>query len=137
LTAIGGWLRRYKLDELPQLINVILGDMSLVGPRPKVSGHESILMKYRPGITGAATLAFRREEELLQHVPIKELESFYSANIRPVKHNLDSEYMARATFSSDLTMLLQTVKACLTPRTQKIAIVKPKEHRPLLNEGTD
>jgi lipopolysaccharide/colanic/teichoic acid biosynthesis glycosyltransferase len=115
LTAVGGWLRKYKLDELPQIINVLLGDMSLVGPRPKMPGHESIWMKYRPGITGTATLRFRREEEMLQGIPQDELEFFYSSRVKPVKHKLDSEYMAKSTFSSDIAILVRTVIGCLLP----------------------
>lgn len=121
LTAVGARLRKYKLDELPQLFNVLRGDMSLVGPRPKLPGHESMYMSFRPGITGAATLAFRREEEMLHHIPLHELERFYSANIRPVKHQIDSEYMARATFGSDLLVLVQTVTSCLHPIRMQLA----------------
>jgi lipopolysaccharide/colanic/teichoic acid biosynthesis glycosyltransferase len=117
LTAVGIWLRKYKLDELPQLFNILLGDMSLVGPRPKLPGHESIYMPYRPGVTGAATLAFRSEEEMLQHVPLEELESYYNANIKQVKHVTDSEYMGCATLLSDLRVLLCTVILCLPSRS--------------------
>lgn len=112
VTPLGAALRRYKLDELPQFFNVLKGDMSLVGPRPKLPGHESMYMPFLPGITSAATLAFRREEEMLRHVPDHEIEHFYAANIKPVKHKLDSEYMEQATISSDLQMLLRTATAC-------------------------
>jgi lipopolysaccharide/colanic/teichoic acid biosynthesis glycosyltransferase len=134
LTVVGAWLRKYKLDELPQLFNVILGDMSLVGPRPKLPGHESIYMPYRPGITGAATLAFRYEEEMMQDIPLRDLEGFYSARIKPVKHELDSEYMAHATFSSDLLMLVRTAIACLLPRRLEDPLSLSKEYRPIPGE---
>jgi lipopolysaccharide/colanic/teichoic acid biosynthesis glycosyltransferase len=112
LTAMGAALRRYKLDELPQFYNVLIGDMSLVGPRPKLPGHESMYMPFLPGITSAATLAFRREEEMLRDVPDQEIEYYYATRIRPVKHRLDSEYMEQSTISSDMQMLLRTVTAC-------------------------
>ena len=75
ITRSGAWMRRWKIDELPQLLNVIRGDMSLVGPRPDVpgfadllSGADRIVLSVRPGITGPATLAFRHEEWLLTTV---------------------------------------------------------------------
>lgn len=65
ITSVGSFLRRYKLDQLPQLWNVLRGDMSIVGPGPKLAHHEGLFISAGPGITGAATLAFRNEEALL------------------------------------------------------------------------
>jgi lipopolysaccharide/colanic/teichoic acid biosynthesis glycosyltransferase len=70
-------------------------------------------MPFRPGITGAATLAFRREEEILSAVHPSQLEHFYSRQIMPLKARLDLDYMGSATFSSDLRMLTATLLACL------------------------
>ncbi len=113
ITAVGAFLRRYKLDELPQFWNVLRGDMGLVGPRPKLPHHEALHMTSRPGITGVATLAFSREEEFLSAIPDHELEAFYEVFVKPAKARLDLEYMRTATFSSDLNVLWRTVCSCL------------------------
>lgn len=107
-TLVGPFLRRWKLDELPQLLNVLLGDMSLVGPRPKLPEHQIGELLCRPGITGAATIAFAREETILADLSGHSLRDYYRDVILPVKHKLDMEYMAKATFASDLRLLLNT-----------------------------
>lgn len=109
LTAVGRLFRRLKLDELPQLINVIRGDMSLVGARPKVLHHQIRVLRYRPGITGAASLAFRKEEELLHGIPEHALDEYQVHVLMPLKQELDDQYMQHATFLSDLSVLFKTV----------------------------
>lgn len=109
ITPIGNLLRRFKLDELPQLYNVLRGDMSLVGPRPKLPDHEHTQMTCRPGVTGAATLAFRDEQHVLCEVPTERLEAFYREHVVPLKIKLDAEYMRKATLFSDLNVLFATV----------------------------
>jgi lipopolysaccharide/colanic/teichoic acid biosynthesis glycosyltransferase len=113
ITPVGALLRRYKLDELPQFWNVFRGDMSLVGPRPKLPHHEALHMSCRPGITGVATLAFRKEEEFLSEIPEDQLEIFYETFVKPAKAQLDLEYMRTATLASDLRVLWRTASACL------------------------
>lgn len=108
-TLVGSFLRRWKLDELPQLLNVLWGDMSLVGPRPKLPEHTLHELPCRPGITGAATIAFAREAAVLCHVPDEHLESYYHTVVLPAKRHLDAEYMARATFLSDFNLLINSV----------------------------
>jgi lipopolysaccharide/colanic/teichoic acid biosynthesis glycosyltransferase len=109
ITAVGRILRRLKLDELPQFINVLRGDMSLVGPRPRIAEQQTGgPFPCRPGITGPATLAFAREDLLLAQVPPHLLLQFYRENLSPAKQQLDSAYMARATIVSDLRLLLLT-----------------------------
>jgi lipopolysaccharide/colanic/teichoic acid biosynthesis glycosyltransferase len=108
-TPVGPFLRRWKLDELPQLWNVLKGDMSLVGARPKLPQHQIGKLRCRPGITGAATIAFAREENYLARLPKHNLDEYYHERILPAKHRIDVEYMSRATFFSDLRLLFDTV----------------------------
>ncbi len=108
-TSIGPFLRRWKLDELPQIFNVLLGHMSLVGPRPKMPEHVKVDLPCRPGITGAATIAFAREETILDRVPKHSLDAYYHRVVLPTKRKLDAEYMARATFLSDLRLIVDSV----------------------------
>lgn len=108
-TPVGAFLRRWKLDELPQIINILRGDMSLVGPRPKLLKHQPSCLKCRPGITGRATVAFAREEIALSKVPSSHLDAYYHGVILPFKQMLDDEYMAQATFASDLKLILKSI----------------------------
>jgi lipopolysaccharide/colanic/teichoic acid biosynthesis glycosyltransferase len=121
ITPVGALLRRYKLDELPQFWNVLRGDMSLVGPRPKLPHHEALRMACRPGITGVATLAFRKEEEFLSEIPENQLEAFYETFVKPAKAQLDLEYMRTATCASDLKILWRTASSCLFSNENALA----------------
>jgi lipopolysaccharide/colanic/teichoic acid biosynthesis glycosyltransferase len=114
VTWLGKWLRMLKLDELPQFYNVLRGDMSIVGPRPKLPQFaDELNLAYRPGITGAASLAFRREEEILASVPADQIETFYHERIKPLKAVIDARYAAQATFRSDLQIICSTLCASL------------------------
>jgi len=115
---VGRFLRRWKLDELPQFFNVLQGDMSLVGPRPdlpvyisSLKGAQRQILLLKPGITGAATLQFSDEEKVLATVPPEQLESFYISQVLPEKVRLDLQYASRASLASDLKVLLQTAQA--------------------------
>jgi lipopolysaccharide/colanic/teichoic acid biosynthesis glycosyltransferase len=108
-TPVGSFLRRRKIDELPQLLNVLAGHMSLVGPRPKMREHVISRLASRPGITGAATIAFALEEAVLDRVPKHRLESYYHKVVLPSKRQLDAEYMAHATFFSDFKLIVNSV----------------------------
>jgi lipopolysaccharide/colanic/teichoic acid biosynthesis glycosyltransferase len=114
VTPVGRFLRKTKLDELPQLFNVLKGDMSFVGPRPDVP---EITAKYtpemrkiftvRPGITSVATLHFRHEEEILARVA--EPDRFYEEVVVPLKVELAMEHVNKNSFWFDLSILCQTV----------------------------
>lgn len=114
VTRVGSVLRKFKLDELPQFLNVLKGEMSLVGPRPKLPHHEGLRMPFRPGVTGAATLAFRFEEEMLKSVPPDELDRFYDLVVKPKKAMIDWEYMQTATVGTDLAVIWKTARACIS-----------------------
>ena len=109
MTSIGALLRRLKLDELPQLINVARGDMSFVGPRPKIPQHECLSMLCRPGITGAATIVFSDEENLLADIPVEIVEYYVTSVLNPEKCRLDSHYIETARFWTDMRIMMRTV----------------------------
>ena len=112
ITRIGRTLRRLKLDELPQMMNVLKGDMSLVGPRPKIPEHQVATFSCRPGITSPATLAFACEENYFARIPKDLLADYYRFAVLPLKQRLDADYMARATLLSDLVVLFKTATCC-------------------------
>ena len=128
VTSVGRILRKLKLDELPQFYNILRGDMSLIGPRPKLPRYAALLnMPYRPGISGAATIAFRHEEEILGKIPALDLDLFYKEHIKPAKARMDVCYMCKATPSTDMRMLAGTFMSCIkrARSPSKCADVKP------------
>lgn len=119
ITRCGRVLRRYKLDELPQLFNVIAGDMSLVGPRPEVPkfvaeyppGVREIILSVRPGITDLATLEFRDEEQLL--AAAADPQAVYRLEVLPKKLALYEKYIRERSLLGDLRLILRTLGAVL------------------------
>ena len=116
ITRVGLRLRKYKLDELPQLFNVIAGEMSLVGPRPEVEryvsrydDHQRTVLNLVPGITDPASLEYRNEEEVLASVP--DPEAHYVSVVMPRKIEMNLEYARTATFWSDLRVVARTLRA--------------------------
>jgi lipopolysaccharide/colanic/teichoic acid biosynthesis glycosyltransferase len=113
ITQVGRVLRGSKLDELPQLVNVLRGEMSLVGPRPEDPRYVALydflqraVLTTRPGITSPASVHFRREEELLTG---KEWEQRYVERILPAKLAIDLDYLRRRTVWSDLGVIVATL----------------------------
>lgn len=118
ITNVGRILRRMKIDELPQLINVLKGDMSLVGPRPEDPRYVALytpeqreVLSVRPGITSAASLAYRHEEQLLSG---EDWETFYREQVLPDKLTIDLNYLNQRTVFSDFVLILRTIAAVFT-----------------------
>ena len=114
ITPFGAVLRKYKLDELPELWNVLKGDMSLVGPRPDVPGYVDCLtgedrevLKLKPGITGPASLKYRNEEELLAKV--ENPQKYNDEVIFPDKVRINLNYLHRWSFWLDMKIIIYTV----------------------------
>jgi lipopolysaccharide/colanic/teichoic acid biosynthesis glycosyltransferase len=113
ITRVGRFLRKYKLDELPQLFNVLKGEMQLVGPRPEFERYVclfradySVLLQDRPGITDPASISYRNEEKVFNAEPIEEQ---YVSQILPDKLRISLEYQQRRNLLSDVWILLQTL----------------------------
>ena len=117
ITSLGAFLRKYKIDELPELWNVLIGDMSFVGPRPDVPGYADKLqgenrriLELKPGITGPATLKYRNEEELL--ATQSDPQTYNDEVIWPDKVRINLEYQREYTFFGDIKIILQTLHIC-------------------------
>jgi len=119
ITRAGRWLRRAKLDELPQLIDVLRGDMSLVGPRPEVPRYMALyppeararILSVRPGITDRAAIAFRDEERLL--AAADDPERVYTEQLMPAKLRHYLDYVEHHSVAGDLRILLDTLRAMM------------------------
>jgi len=119
VTRIGKYLRAWKLDELPQLLNVVRGEMDLVGPRPEVPRYVALysnaqrrVLEARPGITDPASVEFRNESELM--ATQAEPERYYVETIMPRKLALNLEYLADRTLLSDLKVIFSTLATLAT-----------------------
>jgi lipopolysaccharide/colanic/teichoic acid biosynthesis glycosyltransferase len=121
ITRVGRVLRKTKLDELPELVNVLRGELSLVGPRPEVARYVALypeadrlfLQQFRPGITDPATIRFRNEEDILARAP--DVEHAYVHEVLPIKLRMYREYLEGASFLSDLGVLASTFWAIARP----------------------
>ncbi len=121
ITRSGYFIRKYKLDEFPQLINVFLGQMSLVGPRPEVRHYVNYwtpeqmhVLDVRPGITDPASIKFRNENELMEKAD--DPEEYYINVIMQEKIRLYLEYVRNASFLYDIKLIFQTIKVIVTER---------------------
>ena len=118
ITKVGAFLRKYKLDEIPQLINVLIGDMSLVGPRPEVPKYVALytdeqkeILKVRAGITDYASIEFSNENDLLALE--EDPEKAYIEKIMPKKIELNKKYLSEISILTDIKIILLTIKKIL------------------------
>ncbi len=142
VTGPGHFLRKTKINELPQIINVLIGDMSLVGPRPLderafnayPDAIRAVIYNARPGITGIGSIVFRDEERLLSRPGI-DPKAFYADHIAPYKGALELWYLQNQSFATDLKLLLLTAWVVVFPASELIyrtfldLPVKPEELR--------
>ena len=118
ITKVGEFLRKYKLDEIPQLINVLVGDMSLVGPRPEVPKYVALyteeqreILKVRAGITDYASIEFSNENDILANET--DPEKAYIEKIMPRKIELNKKYLSEISVMTDIKIILLTIKKIL------------------------
>ncbi|MDY3828331.1 MAG: sugar transferase [Clostridium sp.] len=121
ITKIGHFLRKYKIDELPQLFNVFIGEMSFVGPRPEVPKYVAMynetqreVLSVRPGITDLASIRYRNENEILGRAKnADEAEDMYINEIMPDKLKLNLEYIEKSNVFYDIYIIFKTIIICL------------------------
>jgi lipopolysaccharide/colanic/teichoic acid biosynthesis glycosyltransferase len=134
ITRTGKWLRKTKTDELPQLLNVLRGDMSLVGPRPEVPKYTELytaeqrrVFATRPGITGPAAIAYANEEEILSGQDDRE--RYYVEVLLPAKLEIDLAYCRSISFRNDAALILGTFGRLLGQRPISAKTIRPSSSR--------
>jgi lipopolysaccharide/colanic/teichoic acid biosynthesis glycosyltransferase len=136
ITGFGRWMRKTKIDEIPQLFNVFIGEMSLVGPRPEVpvytAGYtesQRRVFRQKPGITGPAASAYICEEEILAGQ--EEARNFYVSNVLPRKLELDLRYCEDIRFANDIRMIFETVARVIERSVRPQISLRHKRGSPL------
>ena len=130
ITPMGGFLRKSKINELPQLLNILLGDMSFVGPRPVMpisfnaypENVQRVIYNVKPGLTGIGSIIFRDEEELISNVKDKGEDTwlFYTQEIYPFKGQVEEWYQNNSNFLVDLKIILVTAFVIIRPKSDLV-----------------
>ena len=128
ITPMGGFLRKSKINELPQLINILIGDMSVVGPRPVMPQSfeaypediRAVIYNVKPGLTGIGSIIFRDEEELITQVKEQggDVWDFYKNTIYPFKGRLEQWYQQHRSFLTDMKLIILTAWVIVSPNSQ-------------------
>jgi lipopolysaccharide/colanic/teichoic acid biosynthesis glycosyltransferase len=129
---MGGILRKTKINELPQLINILLGDMSFIGPRPVMQKSfdayplsvQKVIYNVKPGLTGIGSIVFRDEEELITAIKNKggDTWDFYTNQIYPFKGQLEEWYQKNQSFMTDLKLIITTAVVIINPESKLLNI---------------
>jgi len=140
ITPMGGFLRKSKINELPQLLNILFGDMSVVGPRPVMQKSfdqypedvQQVIYNVKPGLTGIGSLIFRDEEELITKVRDNggDTWEFYKTKIYPYKGQLEKWYQENQSFSVDLKIIFLTAWAVISPDLNSFTFFKGLPEKP-------
>jgi lipopolysaccharide/colanic/teichoic acid biosynthesis glycosyltransferase len=135
LTKTGTFIRKFKLDEFSQLINVFLGDMSLVGPRPEVqkfvdmyTDEEKVLLSLKPGITDWSSIKFHNEPDIIAQSGIKDADEAYLKLIRPEKLKLQIKYLKERNIIIDFSIIICTIISIITTRFGGKPVGVPKHY---------
>lgn len=131
ILPLGSFLRKSKINELPQIINILIGDISLVGPRPLIRrtfelysrDDQEIISSIKPGLTGIGSIFFRNEEELLSKANDQNLEEFYKINITPYKADLEKWYVSNKSFTKDILLISLTAWVIFFKRSRLPSII--------------
>ena len=126
VTKIGSFLRKTKINELPQIINILKGDLSLVGPRPLVektffaysNDVQSRIYNVKPGLTGIGSIIFRDEESILSSIKSENVHEYYKSTIAPYKGELEMWYQLNCSFSLDLKLIFLTAWVIIFPKSK-------------------
>lgn len=126
VTKIGKYLRKSKINELPQLFNVLIGDLSIVGPRPVLESDWNLypkdiklsIYKVKPGLTGIGSIVFRDEESIMSSVKDEDLHSYYERVVAPYKGALEEWYRKNKSFMVDLKLIILTILVVLQPSNE-------------------
>ena len=131
ILPLGSFLRKSKINELPQIINILIGHISLVGPRPLIKRtfelysdeDQKLISSIKPGLTGIGSIIFRNEEELLLNADRDNMEEFYEKNITPYKAELEKWYVSKSSFMNDMLLIILTAWVIIFKKSNLVWLI--------------